>query len=60
MNLKEHEINYDTHDLVLEAIVHSLKMWRHYLMGRKFKPKIDHSGMKHLFEQPKLNDRKTR
>jgi hypothetical protein len=27
--LKEHEKNYATHDLDLEAIVHTLKMWRH-------------------------------
>jgi hypothetical protein len=29
---KEHEINYVTHELELETIVHALKMWRHYLM----------------------------
>jgi hypothetical protein len=34
--LKEHERNYATHDLELVAIVHALKMWRHYLMGKKF------------------------
>ena len=32
--LKEHEKNYATHNLELAAIVHALKMWRHYLMGR--------------------------
>jgi hypothetical protein len=58
--LKEHEINYATHDLELAAIVHALKMWRHYLMGRKFELKTDHSGLKHLFEQPTLNARQTR
>jgi hypothetical protein len=59
-NLKEHEKNYATHDLELAVIVHALKMWRHYLMGIKFKLKIDHSGMKHLFEQLILNAGKTR
>ena len=34
--LKDHEKNYATHDLELPSIVHALKMWRHYLMGRKF------------------------
>ena len=34
--LKEHENNYSTHDLELTTILHALKMWRHYLMGRKF------------------------
>ena len=32
--LKDHEKNYATHDLELASIVHALKMWRHYLMGR--------------------------
>jgi hypothetical protein len=58
--LKEHEKNYVTHDLELTAIVHALKMWRHYLMGRKFELRTDHSGLKYLFEQQTLNARKTR
>ena len=37
-NLKEHEKNYPMFDLALAAIIHALKMWRHYLMGRKFLP----------------------
>jgi hypothetical protein len=32
--IKEHERNYATHDLELAAIVHALRMWRHYLMER--------------------------
>jgi hypothetical protein len=55
--LKEHEINYATHDLELEVRVHVLRMWRHYLMGRKFKLRTYHSGMKYLFEHPTLNAR---
>jgi hypothetical protein len=31
--LRHHEINYPTHDLELAAVVHDLKIWRHYLMG---------------------------
>jgi hypothetical protein len=58
--LKEHEINYATHDLKLETIVHALRMWRHYLMGIKFELRTNHSGMKYMFEQPNLNSRKTR
>ena len=55
--LKEHERNYSTHDLELAAIVHALNMWRHYLMGRKFELRIDHCGLKYLFDQPTLNAR---
>ena len=50
--LKEHKQNYTTHDLELVAIVHALNIWRHYLMGKKFELKIDHHGLKYLFEQP--------
>jgi hypothetical protein len=48
INLKEHEMNYATHDLELVAIVHTLRMWRNYLMGKKFELRIDHIGMKYL------------
>ena len=58
--LKEHEKNYATNDLELEAIVHALKTWRHYLMGRRFELRIDHYGLKYLFDQPMLNARKYR
>lgn len=47
--LNEHEVNYVTHDLELVAIIHALKMWRHYLLGKKFTLMTDHSELKHLF-----------
>ena len=34
-SLKRHEENYPTHDLELAAVVHDLKIWRHYVMGTK-------------------------
>ncbi|CAL8153350.1 unnamed protein product [Prunus armeniaca] len=34
--LKVHERNYLTHDLELAAVVFGLKVWRHYLYGKKF------------------------
>ena len=34
--LKNHEYNYPTHDLELEAIVFALNIWRHYLYGEQF------------------------
>jgi hypothetical protein len=33
-------------------------MWRHYLMGRRFELRTNHSGLKYLFGQPTLNARK--
>ena len=59
--LNEHEKNYATHGLELaRAIVHALRMWRDYLMGRKFELRIDHCGLKYLFDQPTLNSRQAR
>jgi hypothetical protein len=59
--LKEHEKNYVTHDLELVAIVHALKMWRHYLMGKRFELRTNHNnGLKYLFDQPNLNARQAR
>jgi hypothetical protein len=58
--LNEHEVNYVTQDLELAAIVHALKMWRHYLLGRKFVLMTDHRGLRYLFDQPKLNARQAR
>ncbi|KAL0309019.1 UNVERIFIED_CONTAM: Retrovirus-related Pol polyprotein from transposon.6 [Sesamum radiatum] len=40
--LRPHEINYPTHDLELAAIVHALKIWRHYLYGETFQIFTDH------------------
>jgi hypothetical protein len=60
LKLNEHKVNYVTHDLELAAIVHTLKMWRHYLLGRKFVLMKDHRGLRYLFDQTKLNARKSR
>ena len=44
--IKEHERNYATHDLEVVVIVHALRMWRYYLMGKKFELRTDHIGLK--------------
>jgi hypothetical protein len=58
--LKEHERNYGTHDLELAVVIHALKMWWHYLMGRKIMLLTNNSSLKHLFNQPDLNVRQER
>jgi hypothetical protein len=58
--LKEHERLYATHDLELATIMHALKMWKDYLMGKIFELRIDHCGLKYLFGQPSLNARQSR
>jgi hypothetical protein len=58
--LKEHERHYVTHDLKLAAIVHALRKWIHYLMGKRFELRTDHNGLKYLFDHPTLNARQRR
>jgi hypothetical protein len=53
--LKPHEQNYPTHDLELAAVVHALKIWRHYLIGNKCHVFTDHKSLKYIFTQPDLN-----
>ena len=55
--LKEHKNNYATRDLELVAIIHTLKMWRHYLIKRKFILMSDNISLKYLFDQQNLNAR---
>jgi hypothetical protein len=47
--LRKHEVNYLTHDFELPAVVHALKIWRHYLMGRRCELYMDHKSLKYIF-----------
>jgi hypothetical protein len=58
--LKTHEQNYPTHDLELAAVVHALKIWRHYLIENKCEIYTDHKSLKYIFTQPDLNLRQKR
>jgi hypothetical protein len=58
--LRPHEQNYPTHDLELAAVVHALKMWRHYLMGTHCNTFTDHKSLKYIFNQADLNMRQRR
>jgi hypothetical protein len=58
--LKEHERHYATHDLKFTSIIHALRKWRHYLMGKRFELRTNHNGLKYLFDQTTLNVRQTR
>lgn len=49
-----------THDLELAAIIHSLEMSRHYILGKRFVLMSDHSGLRNLFDQPNLNTKQAR
>ena len=47
--LKDHEQHYPTNDLELIAIVHAIKIWRHYLIRNKCDIYIDHKSLKYFF-----------
>jgi hypothetical protein len=58
--LRKHELNYPTHDLELAAVVHALKIWRHYIMGTKCQVYTNHKSLKYIFTQKDLNLRQHR
>lgn len=53
--MTKHEKNYQTHDLELAAIVHVLKIFRHYLYGFHVYIFIDHNSLQYIFRQKDLN-----
>jgi hypothetical protein len=58
--LRRHEDHYPTHDLELLAVIHALKVWRHYLLGNLVHIYTNHKSLKYLFTQPGLNMRQWR
>jgi hypothetical protein len=60
MAIKKHEEKYPTHDLELAAILHALKIWRHYIIGKRCEVYSDNKSLKYIFTQPDLNLRQLR
>jgi hypothetical protein len=58
--LRKHEDKYLTHDLELAVVVHALKIWRHYIIGKRSEVYSDHKSLKYIFTQPNLNLRQRR
>jgi hypothetical protein len=58
--LRKHKVNYMTHNLELATVVHALKIWRHYLMGKRYELYTDHNSLKYIFTQSNLNLRQRR
>jgi hypothetical protein len=58
--LRYHEVNYLTHDLELAAVFHALKIWRHYLMGKRCELYTNYKSLKYIFTQANLNLRQRR
>jgi hypothetical protein len=58
--LRKHVVNYLTHDLELDAMVHALKIWGHYLMGKRYELYTNRKGLKYIFMWSDLNLRQRR
>jgi hypothetical protein len=58
--LRKYDKNYPTHDLELATVVHSLKIWRHYLIGHRCDIYSDNKSLKYIFTQTELNLRQRR
>jgi hypothetical protein len=58
--LRKHEEKYPTHDLELTVVVHALKVWRHYIIGKRCEVYSDHKSLKYIFTRPDLNLRQRR
>lgn len=54
---KAAELNYPVREKELLAIIHSLKHWRHYLLGSHFKIFTDHHSLKFLLTQKEVTGR---
>jgi hypothetical protein len=58
--LRKYEEKYPTHDLELAVVVHALKIWRHYIIGKRCEIYSYHKSLKYIFTQPDLNLRQPR
>ena len=58
--LSEAERRYTAQEKEMLAVVHCLRVWRHYLLGSKFVVKTDNSAVSHFFTQPKLTPKQGR
>jgi hypothetical protein len=56
--LRKHEEKCSIHDLELAAVVHALKIWRHYIISKTCEVYLDHKSLKYIFTQADLNLRK--
>ncbi|KAJ7947141.1 Retrotransposon protein, putative, Ty3-gypsy subclass [Quillaja saponaria] len=58
--LSQAERRYTAQEKEMLAVIHCLRVWRHYLLGSKFIVKTDNTGVSHFFTQPKLTPKQGR
>ena len=54
------EMNSSTHERELLVVIHALRVWRHYLLGKPFQIVTEHHSLKYLMTQRNLSKRQTR
>jgi len=58
--LNPHQLNYSVHDKEMFAIIHALRKWRAFLLGKHFKCYTDHRSLVYFKTQNNLNQRQLR
>jgi hypothetical protein len=58
--LDKHQRNYPVHDKEMFAIMHAIRKWRPFLLGKPFHIYTDHRSLVHFKTQPRLNQRQIR
>ena len=55
--LHGHELNWPIRDKEFFAAIHSLRKWKHYLIGVPFVLKTDHHSLQYVFQNKTINAR---
>ena len=55
--LSDTEARYSAYERELLGVVYAIGKWRHYVEGRHFTVRTDHSSLRHLPNQPSVNRR---
>ncbi len=58
--LNETEQRFTVHEKEMTAVVHCLRLWRHYLLGGKFEIQTDNVAMSYFDTQKKLRPKQAR
>ncbi|KAK3009399.1 hypothetical protein RJ639_014662 [Escallonia herrerae] len=58
--INEAERRYTPHEKELLAVVHCLRIWRHYLLGSSFIMRTDNTVVSHFLSQSKLTSKQAR
>lgn len=58
--LDDIQVRWHTREKELYAVIHALKIWRHYLYGSKFVVLTDHESIKYFCDRLKLRRKKAR